>query len=395
MRNPWVPSEAKKRTPRVLWVGLTLEGRFSASAQRVRHPKTEDPMSAHPQRPPAAWLRAASLLTTICLVDCAEPATATPGEQGGGASSAVPAAAGADGNAAGSRSSGPPTTGGLTSGGEGGSSSSAGGTSGLNPGSSGNGGQLQAGAAGSGGMPQAEGGSKGLAGAPSSGCTPGLALCEDFESGSIGNAWELSADGGTAKVESGFAYRGGHSLHIHLDPGETTEGQVYVTTTAVPHASRTIHVRAFMYLTPEAPDGHGSFLELSGTKVGGGEAMYAAGYQFRRFMGNFVNWQPFSELVTECKKAGGPCNQADAEAALVPIASWHCVEWTLDGAAGLNTQISVNGSKLTLDNYGTPSWPKMESFAELLVGMKSYWGQVATDLWLDELAVSNSAIGCQ
>ncbi|MDX2055775.1 MAG: hypothetical protein SFV15_25455 [Polyangiaceae bacterium] len=218
-------------------------------------------------------------------------------------------------------------------------------------------------------------------------------ICLDFEDGQLPNGWEVKGQGITV---DGVRSANGSSKSLHIAVPESTSGgkRIYLHKPAFDVPGTHIWGRFYMYLTPTAPNNHGSFVSLAGKDIDGADSKYDFGVQFERFMANFVRKSPFKELVTECRKAGNGCSASDAEAARIPLDAWSCVEWEFNGTEGKATQVSVNGITLKLDTYGTPTWFKMASYDTLDLGVIMYWPHAAFEAFIDDVAIGTSRIGC-
>lgn len=79
----------------------------------------------------------------------------------------------------------------------------------------------------------------------------------------------------------------------------------------------------------------------------------------------------------------------------IPGNRWVCVEWVLDGGKPDVTRIYSDGVLVKYtQSASTPGPEKVQRWGKLVLGFIPYHGSDATDLWLDELAIAPSRIGC-
>jgi hypothetical protein len=75
----------------------------------------------------------------------------------------------------------------------------------------------------------------------------------------------------------------------------------------------------------------------------------------------------------------------------VPVKTWQCIEWSMDSTKG-EMRMWVDGKELTRLHWLT-QFPVLSSLA---IGWEQYQsGTPAYDVWIDEIAIADSRIGCQ
>jgi hypothetical protein len=237
--------------------------------------------------------------------------------------------------------------------------------------------------------------------APTGGCKRNTETCLDFENG-FPSGWEtFEGAGATLSIDQSRPFAGKQSMHLTLPKTTGDPDAVAFMARSLPASLQKSHVylryRAYFSAfdkTNLRAWGHGSFVELEGMLTGGGRAQYAHGVQLSRFMGNFVQNQPFKELVSECQGAGDGCSAADADRAIIPTERWLCVELDFDGQSGKNTGVSIDGKALALNHYGTPGWPTMSRFDKIRFGLFQFWPNPAVQVWLDDVVIATAPVGC-
>ena len=309
-----------------------------------------------------------------------------PGSGGttGGGSGGTSSSSGGTTATGGTTSSGGTTaSGGITgSGGETGSGgvSSSGGTVGTGGtivvatgGSAAPGGAVGSGGSGAGGKgahgggAPATGGSApgGSSGGGSSGSGCGSAqICDDFETGSINTStWKVQQGNGfTATVGTDQAHSGTHSLHI---VAPNTSNSAFITET-----------KTF----PAADFWGRAWMRFSGPN--GGHQMYI----YVNFPGDqlrLLNRLGSDSIQVNFQKS----DQFYSSKTTVPQTTWFCYEWHVTTSA---TTIYKDGTQLT-----DIKAPGITGGTSLSLGFQRFaTATAAADLWIDDVAVGPSQIGC-
>ena len=303
-------------------------------------------------------------MLTIAAFACSGTDSPLPGATGGAATGGKTATGGAStggANTGGSSTGGDMATGGANTGG-----SSTGGdvaTGGASTGGASTGGKGGAGPSTGG----AKGGSTGSEGGSSGGaCSSALQLCEDFETGMPGSAWKINKSGQfTATVGTDQAHSGTHSLHI-VAPN--------VTNSAFMSESKTFPATDFWgrawlrYKAP--PGGHQMFIYLA---LPGGDQL------------RLLNRLGSSEAIQVNVQS---TDKFYASKTTITEETWFCYEWHVTGSA---TQIFKDGVELT--DIKAPGATGATSFN---IGFQRFQtGTAAGDLWIDDVAINSTQVGCK
>jgi hypothetical protein len=373
------------------------------------------------------WLAAGlALLAQVSCSDGAGERQKWPGTGGshaagssggaGGSSGAGHSGAGVGGSASGGKggASGGSSSSGAGNAGKSGSSSgssgSGGGGSGGAGGKAGNGalggaGNANAGSAGVGGAADAGEGS-GTVGGSSSDCAL-LPICDDFESYSDGQTpngiWSKQG-GGSATVDTTRPRSGEQSVHIVT--GESESGRVWLhTTTDRLFPTRHLFGRLWMYLDAlPTTEVHWDMIEAQGTADEPEAwddpfeiALRYGGQLDENFLANFETPGSYS--------GDGPSTDcAKFSETRMPAARWACMEWEfdsdnevmrfwLDGEAIDDLEVHKEGTQCISD--GTDGVWYYPTFESLKLGWREWWEAGSRELWIDDVAVGATRIGCE
>jgi len=218
-------------------------------------------------------------------------------------------------------------------------------------------------ATGSGGS-AAGGSGTGAGGAGTSGCASAQ-ICEDFETGALSSStWKTSQSGGfTATVGTDQAHSGTHSLHI---VAPNTGNSAFITETK----------------TFPATDFWGrAWLRFNGPN--GGHQMYIyvtlSGDQLR-----LLNRLGSDQIKANFQKT----DIFYTSPTTIPQTTWFCYEWHVTTSA---TTLYKDGVLLTTDM----KIPGISGGTALSLGFQRFaTATAAADLWIDDVAVGTSQIGC-
>jgi hypothetical protein len=213
-------------------------------------------------------------------------------------------------------------------------------------------------------------------------CT-GLVFCDDFEAAALDlSKWARQFKGsGTVEIDPSRAYRGGGSLHVHVDEVPANgEGQATAAALPLLEPQPTLYVRAFVYLPSALPTDASDFLLLAQTASPFGNlgVFFAAG--------EHLNLHDFVSPST-----GGHLSQGT-----FPLDRWFCIEWQVGTNPG-QTSIALDGSPVSdLQNiaFTPPTGNPLHRLDLELHFYKPTSAVPAYDAWFDELAVSATPIGC-
>lgn len=235
-----------------------------------------------------------------------------------------------------------------------------------------------------------------------SGCSVASAVfCDGFES-QAGPApsgrWQLSTPNcsgtGTAVISTTTAHTGTQSLQVNGTDGYCNH--VFAADTAdMPAASPTWFVRFWINHTTALPTGHVTFLAMNDSAAGNTDLRLGG-------QNGALVWNRQSDDATLPDQSP----TGVAQSVRLPVNVWTCVEFSVGGADG-QIHTWVNGSAvpgLTEDGVPTSNvddqwlsgsgatWrPKL---TDLKLGWESYGGGGADQLWLDDVALGTSRLGC-
>lgn len=242
---------------------------------------------------------------------------------------------------------------------------------------------------------------------------------EDFEgyrAGQVpGSLWRVeTSPGATVAVDTSQARSGSKSVRLHTPagPGTKTAFIRLALGAGLPVSGNTFHGR-MMFQLESAPDAtdpavHWTFLQAGGVVRGQTHrALYRYGGQHPVTDGaSFVGSQLMANYETPDGYDGvGPesdCWQ-HADRVVVPVGTWTCVEWQFDGPTD-SLRFWLNGAaveSLTVSGTGAgcvhqPSDYRWTAavFAYLDLGWQSYQPDAARTIWIDDVAIAGSRIGC-
>jgi hypothetical protein len=228
----------------------------------------------------------------------------------------------------------------------------------------------------------------------------GLALCDDFEGAAVGgppNAakWVVGAPNvtgtGALVIDDSQHHSGARSVKVTGQGGYSNH--IFLTNSdVIGTLGPVVWARFYVRLSDALGDGHVAFLAMT-DGADGGKHLRMGGQS------KILMWNRESDDAT--MPALSPAGIAQSEP--LPTAQWLCVEFMVDGRAGL-MQSWVDGIEIAglhLDATPTPeideqwlrktNWrPALTDFA---LGWEAYAGQAMT-LWFDDVALDATRIGC-
>jgi hypothetical protein len=249
--------------------------------------------------------------------------------------------------------------------------------------------------------------------------SPPAAFHEDFEgyqAGQVtGAAWTVeTSPGATAAVDTSQARSGSKSVRIHTPAGTGTKTAFVRLAGAggLPAAGNAFFGRMMFLLesAPEAADPavHWTFVQAGGVVAGQTyRALYRYGGQHPVIDGAiFAGSQLMANYETPDWYEGvGPGSDCwhHANRVVVPVGRWTCAEWQFDGPAD-SMRFWLNGAaveSLTVSGTGEgcvnqPSdypWTA-PVFDHLDLGWQSYQPDAARTIWIDDVAIAPTRIGC-
>ena len=283
----------------------------------------------------------------------------------------------------------------------------------------GSGGQASVGGTG-GSSPGGAGGSVAAGGSAGSGGTgqlpdpPGEAFFfDDFESGAPGSqpaSWDSwinysnqagnTADGAQfALLDNTDRFRGNQSIHFHAE-GAT---QPAMLTFPLPQGLTRVYIRAFVKTTkqignqtPDQVSNHETLIGLRATPNDG---------NFEIRFGGAKGALGFNIVGPGRNDAVSPGQNLWGSAPAITPNEWHCVELAFinDNAQSPQARASVDGQEVRavaqlgdwhvpLSGEGTTWLNGM--FNEVILGWQSFSPAPGNDVWMDDIVLSESPVGC-
>jgi hypothetical protein len=245
-------------------------------------------------------------------------------------------------------------------------------------------------------------------------CSTAL-FCDDFEDGATGelpaSPWkeEMYGSGARIAIDEQRAFSGRKSMHVFAPKGAPRRGYIAIHEEPVfPAAHRKMFGRIMIWLdaAPVAlegkPDVHWTLLQGEGRSAEDTyNSIYRLGAERQSGVGLKANFETTPPVRTDCRRHS---------ARELPIAKWTCVEWHFDGEKN-EMQYWLDGTELEDihvteranapdsncihqdDLHGT--WLAPPAFQSLYLGLERYDAtQNDQNLWIDDVVVSESRIGC-
>jgi hypothetical protein len=253
----------------------------------------------------------------------------------------------------------------------------------------------------------------------SSNPSPPAAFREDFEGYQNeqvqGAAWTVeTSPGATVAVDTSQARSGIRSVRLQTPKGSGTKTAFIRLAKAggLPTAGNALFGR-MMFRLESAPDAtdpavHWTFIQAGGVVADQGyRAVYRYGGQHPVRDGTtFVGNQLMANYETPDWYDGtGPGSDCwhHAERVVVPVGRWVCVEWQMDGPVD-SMRFWLDGAaveSLTVSGTGQgcvnqPSDYRWTApvFEQVDLGWQSYQPDAARTIWIDDVAISSTRIGC-
>jgi hypothetical protein len=242
------------------------------------------------------------------------------------------------------------------------------------------------------------------AGVPDGGATggcAGLALCDDFESDTVGSApsttlWSsytgmVSAD--TITVDGTQHHSGSQSVKV-VSSGSDSWGPLFSNTNAFSTLTTAVYGRFWVYLNAALPSTHHAFMTLGLTADEADPTKQMKGVEATCQSpsgAGLLTWNYNDSLLPDVY---------NFESSTIPAQTWTCFEFHTDAASG-DIEVWLNGTRLdtmSLPNDAGAKWTGTAPATPLKVyGMGLGWmafNGVAMTLWFDDVALSTSRIGC-
>jgi hypothetical protein len=227
---------------------------------------------------------------------------------------------------------------------------------------------------------------------------PSGGVCDGFEDqtgATPSGRWTVGSPNcsgtGTASVDAGVAHSGSKSVRVDGRAGYCNHVFVATSLASLP-AGQPVFGRFWVRHTTALPEAHVTFLAMRDSADGGKDLRM--GGQNRA-----LQWNRESDDATlpEQSPAGV------AQSTPLPLNTWTCVEFRVDGANG-HLSTWVNGTAVTgLQVDGVPTadvdgqWLRRAGWrpavTDLRLGWESY-GNGDDTLWFDDVALATSRPGC-
>jgi len=272
-------------------------------------------------------------------------------------------------------------------------------------------------ATGAGGSGVTGAGGGATAGAGGDPCATAM-FCDDFEKYAAGapptTPWRASTNLGAVAVDTTQSRSGAKSVKLTTQ-ARTSDGIktafIELTGSAVFPISGNVFYGRMMFRLEAAPatSVHWTFIQGAGVVPGGGyHALYRYGGQLPVMQGTtFVGSQLMANYDTPDSYSGTPpasdCWQ-HASRVVVPVGRWACAEWKFDGATN-QMSFSLDGASIPSLNMtgvgqgcvhpsdGPFTWTA-PVFDRLSLGWESYQTDGVRTIYLDDVVVSRTPIGC-
>jgi hypothetical protein len=208
----------------------------------------------------------------------------------------------------------------------------------------------------------------------------GVILCDDFENGLDTTKWPfIAATNATTVVDTSLAHRGTRSLHttafaVAADAGPTNIDGTLGHQGALP---KTFYERLFVYFASPLPSENEAF-----TVALQGHAPFQ-GLQLEAVNGDIT--------LTDFTGASAYV----VSSTVATPGTWHCIEWELvQGDAGVG-QMATWWDGQPIAALQLSNVPMLD-LGELQLGISFYQvtAQPAYDLWIDDVYVDTSPVGC-
>jgi hypothetical protein len=228
--------------------------------------------------------------------------------------------------------------------------------------------------------------------------TVGNELCEDFESGAIDpRIWGMhTTSGASLTVDGMHVHHGTHALHVKMVAGAQGIAQITDAVT-FPAKNNTFYTRAYFYISPDLPHDtmggyHMAYLLATGNndlgfvEAGLGSAGNKQYLGYSEYYGAGPDVHAHGATFTEF----GP----DSPTMVVPQ-QWICLELLQGGdATTTHRRVWVDGKELP-EQMSDYSGRKPPQFSLMSIGVLQYHQTpTLTDVWVDDIRVSSSPIGC-
>jgi hypothetical protein len=216
------------------------------------------------------------------------------------------------------------------------------------------------------------------------GCAPGSVLCEDFEGPAPSAVWQLIR---APTHDVTRAHCGQASLHVHT-PGFNAgdDPLVGLQTSLLLGDARLaggVFARAWVYLPSTSPLPGNNFFGLIEVRQTAAP-FFGVALQINASSSSVTNWTTNPDTVTRTSTA-------------LPRDAWTCVEWQVSyGATDGSSRFWIGGASEPAIAQGPIMTAPTPPYRTFVLG--AYFGgnatQPAFDLWLDDVVLDATLIGC-
>lgn len=244
-------------------------------------------------------------------------------------------------------------------------------------------------------------------------------FCDDFEEPATGStpsgAWTSSPNGGIVTIEADRAFRGKKAIKATTFASAVIrnsykEAFASLNAAALLTPNTPFYGRMMYYLEGVPSNVHWTFIDATGPIAGTDySATYRYGGQQPVLDGTtFVGSQLMANYETPDYYAAPPrgpltdCYQ-NSDGEVVTVGTWSCAEWFFDGP-NMEMRFWLDGREITslhvtqsgVGCQGQSSdylWTAPE-FNRIDVGWESYQTDEERSIWIDDVVISSSKIGC-
>jgi hypothetical protein len=216
-------------------------------------------------------------------------------------------------------------------------------------------------------------------GGPSLCANAGFLFCDGFE-GTL-SAWAVDTSGGEVSIDTTRAFHGTHSLHAHTDP--VAAGLMPFQKAYVDHVQTlplTMFARAFLYIPSP----------YAGQSAAGVLNTFQPGLPYA---GAEIDLLPGTERLAFNGFDDPSLNGNIASSTALTLDAWHCLEMEIDGE-NQAFHAYLDGVELHDLSHDLAGMPPTLGVLQVGLGFSQAFVQPAADLWVDEVAVNGSRIGC-
>jgi hypothetical protein len=244
-------------------------------------------------------------------------------------------------------------------------------------------------------------------------------FCDDFESYAVGQppggSWQPQTNLGAVAVDGAQARSGTKSVKLTTQARTSDGGKTaFIRLAGAPvfPAPGNVFYGRMMFFLDAAPTTsvHWTLIDAGGLVPGQSyHALYRYGGQLPVMQGTtFVGSQLMANYETPDSYAptsNGPPSDCwhHANGTVVPVGKWTCVEWRFDGANN-EMRMWLDGAPLpdmtvTGHGDGCVNQPALypwtaPAFDHLDVGWESYQADQARTVWIDDVVISTTQVGC-